>query len=418
MKRRTSNMIASVLSVSALGIQALPIFAQAVVQETTIEVNTVQDFLNEYLSIKTEWIDVYGNVNVTYTPITYVDDSNYGIVLLAKGFYDSLSANVTFVADGQFYVPKTKEEMDKDLALKAKIDEYFFLDNYFFRLVDDAVIKNQEIIAAEELERQQQEELLKQTEEQQEEETKKDFNFISDSNENSPQLGVESEGGTEVETESVGSLDEVDKKEIVKVNEGATLAIEAGNSNSLLEMAKPVIEVEEEKVELESSDALAAPVVEEAEMEIEIDQPALVHVEEVELTIEEAAVMVVDTPTILMENSPSKDAQDFVGTYLTSSQGIIYAQANQVNYQTILNSLSAWNKLSQTDKDQVNSILQNKVGKTYQTLLQEAQTIKSGGIPINPGVQTGVENNAGLYATLCGVSAVVFGFITRKKEIL
>lgn len=402
MKRRTSNMIASVLSVSVLGMQALPIFAETAGQETAIEVNTVQDFLNEYLSTKSEGIDENGNVVVNYTPITYVDETNYWMVLSAKNFYDLLSANVIFVVDGQYYVPKSQEQMDKDMALKQEIDEYFAPNNYFAAFVNDAMIKDQEIKAAQEAARLQ--EMQNQVVEQPVEEvkTETEVKFEVDSIVDS----------SKVDEKAIETADE--EVEVVKIGEGATLALDAKQSTSLMELAKPMEELvvsEKVVVEQQTIEVKAAPAVVEQEEVV----PQLVAVEKVEYTLEDAKQPL----TTVAKDQSSTTAQDFVNAYFTSSSGNVYAQANEVNYQTILDSLSAWNKLSSADKDQVNSILTAKVGKNYQTLLQEAQTIKAGGVPVTNtrGVHTGVGNNASIYAALCGISAAVFGFIAKRKEI-
>ncbi len=398
MKRRTSSMIASILSVSALGMQALPIFAETSGQETAIEVKTVQDFLNYYLSTKNELVDGNGNVVVNYIPITYVDDTNYWMVLSAKSFYDLLSSNVIFIVDGQYFVPKSQEQMNKDLALKEAIDLYFAQDNYFDALVKDAQAKDQEIKAAQEEAMQQ--EILNQADLETKEEMPK-VEFVVDSSKENEE--AKEEMGEEV------------VEDVVKVGEGASLAINLNQADNLFLMAKPIEEMALKQDLVEVEEELIVESAIQAPIEIVEDViPEMVSVEMVELSLEEAMQPM---ETVVKEQSASTAAQNFVSTYLTSSSGNIYAQANEINFQTILNSLSAWNKLSNGDKEQVNSILIGKVGKNYQTLLQEAQTIKYGGIVNGKSVQTGVENNAGFYAAMCGLSAFVFGFITRRKGI-
>ena len=397
MKRRTSNTIASVLAVAALGIPALPILAQGTLEQgVQVEINTVQDFLNEYLSTKIVTYDVYGQMNVTYNPITFVDDSNYLMVLTAKNFYDSLSFNVEYVVNGNYYVPKSDEKMASDARLKTEIDAYFYANNdYFTILVNDAMAKDAQIKEAEALAAQAELEAQAQQ-----------------TVESTPSTEVESASEDETTVENTDSYvledvqaddyvittedNEVEEELEMPISEAANMAIQAENASSLIE-----------EVELVQPEIIEESITEEAQasVEVEMEEP---------LTIEQAAIMPIET--IEQENSVSTTAQDFVKTYFTSSAGNIYTQANSVNYTTILNSLSAWNALSQDDKDQVNSILQNAVGKNYQTLLQEAQNIKYNGGTNSTYVSTGVNTNAGIYAVLCGISAAVFGLISKRKE--
>ena len=122
--------------------------------------------------------------------------------------------------------------------------------------------------------------------------------------------------------------------------------------------------------------------------------------------------------TEVKQETKSSGAQSFVDTYLTSSMGAIYTKANSVNYNNILNGLSSWNKLSASERNQVNAILRNSVGKTYQNLLQEAQAIKAGYVMESPTVyvNTATQNNTGLWALICSMSASMMAFLFKKSK--
>ena len=115
----------------------------------------------------------------------------------------------------------------------------------------------------------------------------------------------------------------------------------------------------------------------------------------------------------------STEAQNFIDTYLTSSAGNVYTQANSLNYRNILNGLSTWNKFTAATRSDVNAILKTRVGKTYQTLLKEAQTIQFNGVSqtvAGGSINTATQSNAGLYGALMGLSVGLFGLFFKKKK--
>lgn len=121
------------------------------------------------------------------------------------------------------------------------------------------------------------------------------------------------------------------------------------------------------------------------------------------------------------ESSLSSAAEEFIRTY-ASENGATYKSATQMNYSKIISGLSSWNRLSREDKDTVNASLQQAGGKTYQKLLQEAQSIQFTSrntlqIRQAPRINTASTTHAGLYGMLCGLATAILGYLfTKRKE--
>lgn len=120
-------------------------------------------------------------------------------------------------------------------------------------------------------------------------------------------------------------------------------------------------------------------------------------------------------------NSLSDAAQEFIKTYV-SENGMTYKSATQMNYSKIISGLSSWNRLSKEDKDGVNASLQQAGGKTYQKLLQEAQSIQFTSrntlqVRQMPRINTASTTHAGFYGVLCGLATAILGYLfTKRKE--
>ena len=67
-----------------------------------------------------------------------------------------------------------------------------------------------------------------------------------------------------------------------------------------------------------------------------------------------------------------KSSKFIVDKYLSDKDGNVYKEVNSSNYQQILSGKDAWSKLSQAEKDAINAILMEKMGKTYEQLLVSA----------------------------------------------
>ena len=133
-----------------------------------------------------------------------------------------------------------------------------------------------------------------------------------------------------------------------------------------------------------------------------LDTPQLVVQEQVN------TVQSVQTPS---PKATTSAADNFIKTYLTSASGNVFTTANYLNYQKILSAMPSWLKLSSPDQKAVNTELKNKVGKTYQKLLQEAQNLKmNSGTSINTATNT----DSTLYTWLCVMSLGMLTFVTKR----
>ncbi len=133
-----------------------------------------------------------------------------------------------------------------------------------------------------------------------------------------------------------------------------------------------------------------------------LDTPSLVVQEQVN------TVQSVQTPS---PKATTSAADNFIKTYLTSASGNVFTTANYLNYQKILSAMPSWLKLSSPDQKAVNTELKNKVGKTYQKLLQEAQNLKmSSGTSINTATNT----DSTLYTWLCVMSLGMLTFVIKR----
>ena len=111
----------------------------------------------------------------------------------------------------------------------------------------------------------------------------------------------------------------------------------------------------------------------------------------------------------------SEGADTFIRTF-ASENGMIYKSATGNNYSKIISGLSAWNRLSKADKDAVNAALEQQGGKSYQKLLQEAQSIQFGSGTIAPRVRTAQAAHTGFYGTLCAAALALSALLLSKRK--
>ncbi|WP_305151739.1 hypothetical protein [uncultured Dubosiella sp.] len=192
------------------------------------------------------------------------------------------------------------------------------------------------------------------------------------------------------------------------VSENAEPAFGAEPKTSLLAQAafEPEVQPQQELV-LPTAAAPVLPV----EAAPQVAQPA-------ETTVaKNEAVSKTEEPT----TKSSSAADEFIAKYASES-GMMYRSATGANYTKIISGLSSWNKLSRSDKEAVNTKLQNAGGKSYQKLLQEAQSIQFAAPAVTPGrlvprINTATTTHAGLYGLLCGLASAVLGYLfTKRKE--
>ena len=132
------------------------------------------------------------------------------------------------------------------------------------------------------------------------------------------------------------------------------------------------------------------------------------------LPAQQASVPAVQQPE--QTTTLSEGADTFIRTF-ASDNGMIYKSATGNNYSKIISGLSAWNRLSKADKDAVNAALEQQGGKSYQKLLQEAQSIQFGSGTITPRVRTAQATHTGFYGVLCaGALALSVLLLSKRKE--
>lgn len=128
-------------------------------------------------------------------------------------------------------------------------------------------------------------------------------------------------------------------------------------------------------------------------------------------TASKAASLPTATSTTTKKKTSTVTA--FVETYLTDAQGNIYTEATTENYRTIIGGVSAWNSMKTVQKARVNSIVSKATGKTYQSLLQEAQKIQTK--VMNKETNTAAATGSTFYRLLCTAAGAVFSWLLLRK---
>ena len=123
---------------------------------------------------------------------------------------------------------------------------------------------------------------------------------------------------------------------------------------------------------------------------------------------------------VLNTNASAKEvsqvAKSFVKAYVSNGNGVIYSTATTYNYKQIISGLSSWNKKSTVEKKEINEYLKSQVGKTYQKLLKEAQSVQFS--IVNPSIPTATPSYTGFYGALCALSIGLLGYFRSKYKQL
>lgn len=90
------------------------------------------------------------------------------------------------------------------------------------------------------------------------------------------------------------------------------------------------------------------------------------------MTNEEKAL--VDSSVI--KNLIDSQSNAFIKSYISDKNGNMYTKVTGQNYEQILSGKSDWEKMSQDEKDAINAIIKNSMGKTYEELIAESETIQ------------------------------------------
>lgn len=413
MKKKIIYTLAATMAVTgAVQIVSMPVSAKSVAQDVSqstnkpVEIKTAQDFIDTYCSLSK--IDSKGNITNEKVLITALTQKNYQGVLSGKVVYDTLSkemqAEIDTLLSEQLQAEALKLKMQPlyksfpEMAAAAlKIDMELYPEKYSAQ--DDSNNENTENPSDE----------VEDTSNPGQGETGAD-NSLTDDSQNDK---------TDVEDDSKDNDNQIDKNEDDNNSESTTddetkdPVDESKDENS--EAAYPIVGLTPGKKETEKK-SVEEPVSILAALEkptVVVETPAT------ESKQEKANLETVSTMLPTQTTTTSTEAQNFIDTYLTSSAGNVYTQANSLNYRNILNGLSTWNKFTAATRSDVNAILKTRVGKTYQTLLKEAQTIQFNGVSqtvAGGSINTATQSNAGLYGALMGLSVGLFGLFFKKKK--
>lgn len=329
-------------------------------QEPIIEFETVQQFIDKYCSVeKIEWNEETQEEIKTLELITEITEDNYGLFLEGYGFY--LTFDEKFQNEiSNWYIEQEILQVEEENEETSDLEEPVFVT--YQSLFEQAIIVQDEVLQREAEEQKQQEEIEK------------------------PQI---EEVVPEVETKPVEVVKPVEKTESTKeVKPSETKPVEEVKP---MEESKPV-------------------------------EPQVEEVKPIEKPVEEkVAVAQVQAPTavvntVLQKPAANKNVQAFVNAYVSNSEHVIYRSATIYNYQQIISGLPSWNKMSASDKKEINAYLKAEVGKSYQVLLQEAQSVQF--TTNDTRVPTAATSFTGFYASLCASSFGLLGYLLSKYKRL
>ena len=401
MKKKIIYTLAATMAVTgAVQIVSMPVSAKSVAQDVSqstnkpVEIKTAQDFIDTYCSLSK--IDSKGNITNEKVLITALTQKNYQGVLSGKVVYDTLSkemqAEIDTLLSEQLQAEALKLKMQPlyksfpEMAAAAlKIDMELYPEKYSAQ--DDSNNENTENPSDE----------VDDTSNPGQGETGAD-NSLTDDSQNDK---------TDVEDDSKDNDNQTDKNEDDKNSESTT---DDEAKDPVEDKEDSFTDEETEKKSVEEPVSILAAL---EKPTVVVETPAT------ESKQETVNLETVSTTLPTQTTTTSTEAQNFIDTYLTSSAGNVYTQANSLNYRNILNGLSTWNKFTAATRSDVNAILKTRVGKTYQTLLKEAQTIQFNGVSqtvAGGSINTATQSNAGLYGALMGLSVGLFGLFFKKKK--
>lgn len=429
MKKKIIYTLAATMAVTgATQIVSMPVSAKSVAQDVSqstnkpIEIKTAQDFIDTYCSLSK--IDSKGNITNEKVLITALTSDNYAGVLSGQVVYDALSkemqAEIDTLLSEQLQAEALKlkiqplyKSFPEMAAAALKIDKELYPEKYEPKddsndgSTEDPSNGTGDMNGSGQGETSTDDDL---TDDSQNDETDvEDDSKDTDQEDQTDKDADQGESTTDDETK-----DPVDDKEEPSTDEETENPVdESKDENS--EAAYPIVGLTPGKKETEKK-SVEEPVSILAALEkptVVVETPAT------ESKQETANLETVTTTLPTQTTTTSTEAQNFIDTYLTSSAGNVYTQANSLNYRNILNGLSTWNKFTAATRSDVNAILKTRVGKTYQTLLKEAQTIQFNGVSqtvAGGSINTATQSNAGLYGALMGLSVGLFGLFFKKKK--
>lgn len=440
MKKKLVYTLAAAVAASTSPVASVvPVLANTSVQtngkQQITKITTAQDFVDVYCSLQK--IDTKGKLLDERILITEINEKNYEVVLSGKTVYDSLSKDMKLQID---------DILNEEFATYAATNKTAQLYTCYAEMV----------FAAQNIDKQlnpqnYQEVVIPQanseTEDKEDTSSKEEVNDKETSSKDTV-TDKENESNQEDEKSEESNDDDSDKKEDTsdqdedKKEEASDDKDEDSKDESTDkdENKEETTEKEDESTDQNDNvDNTQVPQEEQAvypeitvlneELKTKDTQPKQSKTSTVETTTQTEVQKTTEVKAELLraavmpkQETEDTTAQSFVNTYLTSSSGNVYAKANSLNYRNILNGLSSWNQLTSAQRSAVNSILNKNVGKTYQTLLKEAQQLQYNGVVstttgnASRRVNTATETQTGLYGALMGMSIALAGFIARKRK--
>lgn len=424
MKRKLVYTLASAVAFSTVpATNVAMVFANENTLKTqqVVQIKTAQEFVNKYCSLQK--MDSNGNLINEYELITSITEKNYQVILSGKTVYDTLSDSlkqeVNTLVQNQLASVMTAEYTTYDGMVAAA------------QKVDTQVKQAQEIKTdsnttttpenKETTDAQPGQTVIEEKKEINTEEPGKNQSSNEDKKENSKEEpkdekkeNTSQEDSKEATKENTKEIDKA-AKEAVATKEKAE-PIDENYGISTADLVYPEIVAYTTGIEKQASTETQT---------IQVEVPVTLETLSQPMTTQTQEVITTSSTTSVAKKSSSSSedatAQKFIDTYLTSSAGNVYTQANSLNYTNIINGLPEWTKFSSSQKEAVNAILKSKVGKTYQTLLKEAQQIQYNGVTSSytgksTKVNTAVGNESGFYGALMGASVAIGIFITRKRK--
>lgn len=392
MKKQIACTLASFMAITSVVAPTSFVSAKTVLREETqlsnkqenkeeiIEIKTYQDFIQNFQCVKKTYekaqkpssnkiqLDksiqnekpiifktiVEDENTIVYEWITKVDQTNFSIVLQGKKIYDTLQPELQkTISDEILRVTKKEYQSFVDDAIK---EEEIFKENQEQKVPVEEVVKPEE-----------------------------DFDSL---------MGVVPEEHTENVPDGTESEEDASEK-IEDIQPDASEQEQSPIKPDVFMAVIPAVEINQPKVESQQN----------VEPQQKVEENVLL----------ETPVASAEFNMEMKKENKNATVQGFIDTYLTASDGTIYSIANTLNYKQILGAMPAWTKLTSAQRAGVNSILNKKIGKSYNKLVQEAQSIElNKGSVVTPSIHTSTENHAGLYGALTGLSVAMFGWLLKK----
>ena len=362
--------------------------ASALVEEE-MEIETVQQFIDIFCSEKKIEFDEekQEEKEVLYL-IEEINEDNYWIILEGYALYSTFDEDFQKGINEWYENPDLEFEDEKEVTYES--------------LCADALSF--------------QEELEKEEAEKEKEDNKKEDADKSDSDkeeskkEDTDKVDSDKEESKKEDSDKVDSDKEESKKEDSDKVDSDKEESKKEDSDKVVADKSETLKPEVVKPEADKKEMVAVPQVLKVEKEEALKQPAPVQVQP------KLADPVAKPAPVVVEKEANQATKSFVASYVSNANGVVYGSATSFNYKQIISGLPSWNRMNISQKKEINTFLREKVGKSYQVLLKEAQSVQFS--IVNPTVDTATPLYHGFYGTLCALSISLLGYLVSKYKQL